>query len=305
MVAHVAHSTFPDSDAEIAGFVRALGLPGIVDIHVHVLPEKLQRAVWAYFDELNDPPWPITYRYGEAQRLATLREFGVIAHTALAYAHRPGVAAWCNDHTLDVSDLYAQVLPTFTFYPENGVEDYVEYALDRGGRVAKIHLQVGRFDATDQRLTEIWRRLEVLRVPVVIHASAVYGIVGGDEYCGPDALRSLLERHPDLTLIVAHLGMPDFAGFFKLADEVTSLCFDTSAALLDDFFGHDVDRLVPRLRELAEQRRLLFGSDFPSLPDPYAAQIRGLARLELAPDVLGDLLHGTATRMLGSDEADD
>lgn len=289
---------FPASDGEVGPFVRSLGLPGILDVHVHVLPERLQRAVWAYFDRLEDPPWPVTYRQDEARRLQTLRELGVVAHTALAYAHRPGVAAWCNDHTLDVADRYDQVLPTFTFYPEDGVDDYVDGALARGARVAKVHLQVGRFHATDPRLTEVWRRLEDEDVPTVIHASAVYGVEGGHEYCGPDAVRELLERHPRLRLIVAHLGMPDFAGFLDLAQQAPELRFDTSAALLDGYFGHDLEPMVPQLRQLAEDRRLLFGSDFPTIPQPYAEQVSALSRLGLTPRVLADVLHGTAAGMV-------
>jgi uncharacterized protein len=294
----VPPEAFPADDAEVAAFARSLGLPGIVDVHVHLLPERLQKAVWAFFDRLEDPPWPITYRDDEDQRLATLRDLGVIAHTALAYGHRPGVAEWCNQHTLAAAERHAQVLPTFTFHPEEGVDAYVEEALARGGRVAKVHLQVGRFHTTDPRLTDVWRRLEQESIPVVIHASAVYGVAGGEEYCGPDVLRALLERHPDLRLIVAHLGMPDFPDFLALAEEVPSLRMDTSMVLTDPPYGDEVPaELLPRLTAIAD--RLLFGSDFPAIPHRYAAQVRGLAALRLDAAGLRDLLHDNAARLLG------
>ena len=38
-------------DDEVADWVRDLGLPGIVDLHVHFLPESVLRKVWAYFDD--------------------------------------------------------------------------------------------------------------------------------------------------------------------------------------------------------------------------------------------------------------
>jgi uncharacterized protein len=288
---------FPTRDAEVADFARGLGLPGVVDIHVHLLPHRLQEAVWAYFDRLDDPPWPVTYREDEAARLETLRELGVVAHTALAYAHKPGVARWCNEHTLAAAELHPQVLPTFTFHPEEGVESYVDEAIGRGGRIAKVHLQVGRFHTTEPRLTPVWSRLEAERIPAVIHASAVYGVDGGGEYCGPDAIRALLHAHPELLVIVAHLGMPDSEGFLDLADEAPTLRLDTSMTLTDPPYGPPFPAaLLPRLAAMHD--RLLFGSDFPTIPHRYAAQVRGLAQLELDAAGLRRVLHDNAAELL-------
>lgn len=289
---------WPRTDDEVAAFVHGLRLDGIIDIHVHALPHRLQEAVWAYFDRLDAPPWPITYRDDETTRLATLRELGVLAHTALAYGHKPGVAAWCNEHTLSLSDEYPQVIPTFTFFPELDAASYVEDAIERGGRVAKVHLQVGRFHATDPALDEVWPQLAAARIPAVIHASAVYGVDGGHEYCGPDAIRALLERHPGLLIVVAHLGMPDAAGFLALAESTPELYLDTTMMLTDPPYGRVYPtELLPRLAALHD--RVLFGSDFPSIPHRYVAQVRGLARLELDDAGLRGILHDNAAGLLG------
>jgi uncharacterized protein len=289
---------FPTEDGEVTGFVRGLGLPGIVDVHVHLLPHRLQEAVWAYFDRLDDPPWPVTYRDDEVTRLATLRDLGVVAHTALAYAHKPGVAAWCNEHTLAAAERHPQVVPTFTFHAEDEAEAYVDAAIARGGRVAKVHLQVGRFHTTDPRLAPVWARLAAERIPAVVHASAVYGVDGGGEFCGPHAIRRLLEAHPDLLVVVAHLGMPDLDGFLDLADEVPALRLDTSMALTDPLYGDATftPQQLDRLAGLTD--RLLFGSDFPTIPHRYAAQVRGLAMLGLDEPGLRAVLHDNAADLL-------
>lgn len=291
---------WPRTDAEVAPFVRALGLDGLIDLHVHHLPPRLQEAVWRYFDGLTDPPWPIAYRTDEATRLATVRGFGVLRHTALAYGHKPGVAAWCNEHTLALADEQPQVIPTFTFYPEPEAPTYVADAIARGGRVAKVHLQVGRFHATDPRLDEVWPQLVTAGIPVVMHASGVYGVDGGHEYCGPDAVRALLERHPDVTVIIAHLGMPDGHGFLDLAEATPELWLDTTMTLTDPPYGSPYPAdLLPRLAAIHD--RVLFGSDFPSIPLPYVAGIRGLAKLELDAAGLRAVLHDNALRLLGDE----
>ena len=42
----------PGSDVDVPAWVRSLGLDGLVDLHVHFLPESVLRKVWAYFDEV-------------------------------------------------------------------------------------------------------------------------------------------------------------------------------------------------------------------------------------------------------------
>ncbi|MEX1177524.1 MAG: amidohydrolase family protein [Nitriliruptor sp.] len=295
----VPAEAYPTSDDQVAAFAReTLGLPGIVDIHVHLLPHRLQEAVWRFFDALEDPPWPIAYRDDEATRLATLRELGVTTHTALAYGHKPGVAVWCNQHTLAAAAEHDQVVPTFTFHAEDEAPAYVGDAIARGGRIAKVHLQVGKFHVTDPRLDEVWPQLAAAGIPALIHASAVYGVEGGHEYCGPDAIRALLDRHPELTVIVAHLGAPDTAGFLTLAEQAPTLHLDTAMVLTDPpYFTDDLTVLLDRLRAL--HTRLLFGSDFPTIPHAYAAQVRGLAQLELDRGALRGLFHDHAARLLG------
>lgn len=298
---------FPSADREIPEFLTGLGFDlgageGILDIHVHGLPEPLQRAVWAYFDRLDQPPWPIAYRDDEDTRLSTLRDIGIVRHTALAYAHREGVASWCNDHTLGMAQRHDQVVPTFTFHPEPEVEQYVQTALDAGGQVAKVHLQVGRFDPLDPRLAEVWTELERRRVLVVLHASAVYGVDGGEAWCGPDPVRRLLDRHPDLEVCIAHLGWPDQDAFLDLAAD-GAIWLDHSMVLMDPtYFGTLPRASIERTAELHE--RLLFGTDFPSIPHPVAAQLRGLADLQLDRASLRALLHDRAAGLLARSRPD-
>ena len=81
-------------------FWHRLGLPGLVDVHVHGMPQRLLDAVWRYFDgagPLVGREWPITYRWPVEERLAHLRAMGVRAFPTLFYAHKPGMAEGLND----------------------------------------------------------------------------------------------------------------------------------------------------------------------------------------------------------------
>jgi len=312
-------------DQDVAANVASLGLPGIVDLHVHFMPERVQAKVWAHFDRL-DPPWPIVYRAGEAERLAILARLGVRRHTApkrlahhrrptgspsgsrgvgdarasSAYAHRPGMAAWLNGHTLALAAAHPAVIGSFTFYPEPGVEAEVERALAAGGTVAKVHLQVGKFHALDPLLDPVWAELARRRVPVVLHAGAVPDGSDGEEFCGAGKVAGLLDRFPDLVLVVAHLGAPDFGDFLDLAEAAPTLRLDTAMVFGGpEAIGAFPARLVERLGSLGE--RVLFGSDFPSVAWPFAGQLGGLAALGLGDEWLRAVLWRNGARVLGLD----
>ncbi|MGH9056112.1 MAG: amidohydrolase family protein, partial [Acidimicrobiales bacterium] len=277
------------TDDEVPGFLESLGAPGIVDAHVHFLPDRVQEAVWRWFDG-RSPAWPITYRLPAPVRLATLARLGVRHHTALAYAHRPGMLRFLNDHTLGLAAAEPAVIPTFTIYPEQGAGAETDRCLQAGGRCVKVHLQVGKFELSDPRLTDAWALLERAGTPVILHLAAVGDGSGGEEYCGASHLWRLLEHHPYLRPVVAHLGAPDATGeLFARAAELPELRFDTAMAVFPTAqIWTPPDWLPDRLAEFGD--RILFGSDFPTIPRVVADQVSALANFDLGEDWLRGVL---------------
>jgi len=289
----------PVMDADVPAYVAGLGLPGLADVHVHFLPDSMQRKVWGYFDEAEThygAPWPVAYRFDEARRLETLRAFGLKAIPALAYPHKPGMAQWLNEWCADFAARVPDAVHCATFYPEPGVGDYVGAALDAGARLFKMHVQVGDFTPDDERLEPAWARLEAAGVPVVVHAGSA-PLQG--RHTGPEAVREVLRRHPDLVLVVAHLGMPEYHEFADLADEFAGVHLDTTMNGTDftNRFAPFPDGYVERLAGLRD--RVVLGSDFPSIPYPYAHQLEALARLDLGDDWMRSVLWHNGARLLG------
>ncbi|MFF4875537.1 amidohydrolase family protein [Micromonospora sp. NPDC000668] len=278
----------PAADEQVPEFWRALGLPGLADVHVHFLPPRLLRRVWEYFDAagpLVGTEWPIRYRWSDADRVAHLRRLGVRAFGALAYPHRPGMAAELNRWTLEFARTTPGCLPSATFFPEPDAPGYVEAALIGGARLFKVHVQVGGFSPTDPDLDRVWGMLTDAGVPVVVHAGHA---PVGTTHTGPEPFAALLARHPRLTAVVAHLGAPDYRAFLDLAEAYERVRLDTTMAFtpfFDRFVPFPADEL-PRLRELGLAGKVLLGSDFPNIPYPYADQLTGLARLDLGDDWL-------------------
>ncbi len=287
------------ADAAVPLFWQRLGLPGLVDVHVHFLPPRVLAAVWRYFDRAASHyglPWPITYRLPDAERVALLRGFGVRAFPALAYAHKPGMARFLTDWTLAFARDTPGCVPSATFFPEPDAGDYVRAAIEAGARVFKAHVQVGGYDPTDPQLDPVWGALAEAGVPVVVHCG--HGPIPG-RHTGLEPVEQVLRRHPRLRLVVAHAGMPDYAAFAALADRWPTVWLDTTMVgtpFTEALMPLPAD-LPARYADLAD--RVVLGSDFPNIPYPYATQLDALARLDLGDDWLRGVLWDNGVRLLG------
>ena len=288
----------PADAPEVVDFWWGLGLPGVYDVHTHFLPPNIETRVWAQFD-LAGPKigreWPIRYRGTEQERVATLRSLGVRRFSSLPYAHRPGIANYLNDWARGFTERVPECLWSATFYPEPEAASYVADLVAAGVEVFKVHVQVGEFHLDDAALDDVWGTIAAAGTPVVIHAGS--GPVG-NAFTGPDPLRRVLERHPMLTAVVAHMGAPEYVEFLALAEHYAEVRLDTTMAFTDFFSemgGVFPPELLPRLADL--RPKVLLGSDFPNIPYPYAHQLEALEGLGLGDDWLRAVCWGNAAAL--------
>ena len=165
----------PADDADVPRYWRELGLPGLVDVHVHVLPDRVQAKVWQYFEAAGThygAEWPVAYALPVAGAARRPDRLGVRAFPTLPYPHKAGMAAWLNDWSAE-----------FAAAPPAGaaVGDVLPRArgaaLRRRGAATgvpasfKVHVQVGR-----------------LR-PAAPAARPGVGPAGGDRHAGGHPLR--------------------------------------------------------------------------------------------------------------------
>jgi hypothetical protein len=297
----------PVDDADVPRWTAELGLPGLIDMHVHFLPESVTRKVWAYFDQAQEHygyPWPIEYRFDEPTRVAVLGQLGVQRFAPLAYPHKPGMAAWLTGWLRDFAARTPAAVPTATLYPEPEVTDYLGAAVDAGARCVKVHVQVGGFDPRDPLLDPAWRLLAEAGVPVVVHCG--HGPLSGN-FTGLDVFEQVLSAHPELVTVLAHAGMPDYAGALELVKRYEHVYVDTT--MVGTPFMEPTMALPPdwpaRLAQVAD--RVVLGTDFPQIPYPYAEQLRAIHGWAAADDRLGAdflraVLHDTPARLLRLDQ---
>lgn len=293
----------PVSDADVPRFLEELGVAGIVDVHTHFLPERVLAKVWAYFADARTHygmSWPVEYQLPEPDRVAVLEKLGVIAYAPLVYPHKPGMARWLTEWVTEFAANTPPAVPTATLFPEPDVAEYLGAAVEAGARVVKVHVQVGGFDPRDELLRPAWGLLAEAGVPAVVHCG--HGPIPGT-FTGLDVFAEVLAAHPRLPVVLAHAGMPDFAAALELVHRFPGVHLDTTmvgTAFSEAFAPLPAD-WPARLVDVAD--RIVFGSDYPNIPYPYAEQVAAVAGWaardeRLGAEFLRAVLHDTPARLL-------
>lgn len=292
------------SDADIPQWLSEIGIPGLVDIHTHFMPERVLHKVWTFFDQAEKHygmAWPVYYRHAETTRLRILRDLGVVTFAPLVYPHKPAMAAWLSDWAMEFGRRVPEAVPTTTLYPEPGVADYLAEAITAGARCVKAHVQIGAYDPRDPLLSPAWGLLAEAGLPVVVHCG--HGPRPG-KYTGLDVFAEVLERHPRLVAVLAHAGMPDYVAALDLVRRYPRVYLDTTmvgVGFTERFAAVPTD-WTSRLAHHPE--RIVLGTDFPNIPYPYVDQIRAIANWadsddRLGTDFLRAALHDTPASLLG------
>ena len=294
----------PRDDADVPRFLGELGLDSMVDAHVHFLPEPVMAKVWAYFDRAEahyGTAWPIHYRTTVDERLATLKELGVRAFAPLVYPHKPGMGRWLTEWVTDFAARTPGAVPTATLFPEPDVAEYLGAAVASGARAVKVHVQVGGFDPRDDLLRPAWGLLADAQVPAIVHCG--HGPIPG-AHTGLDVFGEVLAQYPRLPVVLAHAGMPDYAGALDLVRRYPGVHIDTT--MVGTAFTQRTTPLPAdwpaRLADVTD--RVVFGTDFPNIPYGVAEQVAAVAGWAAADDRLGApfaraVLHDNPARLLG------
>jgi len=146
--------------------------PVIVDAHVHLLPERLQRRIREFF--ALHMPADLAYPTDHGAVLDSLARDGVDLVWSLPYAHRADVAAGMNEAMAGIvgSAVTVKVVGGATIHPGDAdpltvLRRAVE---DLGLQVLKLHCSVGDYSPDDPRLDPVWEYVSAIRLPVVVHA---------------------------------------------------------------------------------------------------------------------------------------
>lgn len=279
-----------------SGRARARERASSIDMHVHMHPERLAKAISEVFAREG---WHQAHVWDPRQVADTLAAHGIERFCFFSYAHKPGIARALNTWVAETARQLPAAIPVGTVHAGDAdVLAIADEAIDMGLAGFKFHLSVQRFRADDARLMPFYERVAERGRFLIVHAGTM---PYRDAYTGLAGFRAVMERFPNLRVIVAHMGAFDTDGFLALTDAYPNLYLDTTMALTPfatPYLGGDPAR-IPTELILRYQDRIMFGSDFPLIPYAYEEERRFVTERALPEPAARKILYENAARFLG------
>ncbi|HEV8165843.1 MAG TPA: amidohydrolase family protein [Actinomycetota bacterium] len=168
---------------------------------------------------------------------------------------------WLVDALAPVRQLTAYVgVDPWALSPDENVGHLREMA-ERGARGIKLHPVAQRFEPDDPRMRPVYELCEELGLVVLSHTGSAKG---GEPFAEPRAFAAVLERHPRLTVVLAHLGGGSWRQTAELAEAFPRVAFDLCEII--EWTGAPGAPSPEELGRLIRQvgaGRVLLGTDFP------------------------------------------
>ena len=175
-----------------------------------------------------------------------------------------------------------------------GYLDDLRAALDAGCAGLKLHEDVQRVACDDERLDPIYDELAARNRFLLVHVGPIPWVYKERE--GYARVKAVLERHPNLTVVVAHFGVPDTLDYFELMSTYLNLYLDTtmvfapSSPMRTNVAAVDAIEANPSAR--------IVRNGLPNIPHDYLAESRGIEALGLARLNAWRGVHDNAERLL-------
>jgi len=277
----------------------------IIDFHTHVLSPRIKSNRSRYVDI--DPAFALIYS-DEKARIATAEELidsmdrdGVDISVIVNYGWTTHeLCVETNDYILESVARYPKRLIGFCAVQscagESAVAEIERCA--RGGikGVGELRPDMQLPDFTRKEVMQPF--VEVLREHKLIlltHASEPVGhVYPGKGSATPDMLYPFITNFPDLTTVCAHWGggLPFYILMPEVREALKNVYFDTAAS---PFLYSP--RVYNQVSQLVGADRILFGSDYPLLPQ--SRLLREINSTDLPEEARSLILSGNAGRLLG------
>jgi uncharacterized protein len=278
----------------------------VIDLHCHPATAEWFAAIGPYAEALRTywkRPWePLP----EDRVIEELRSAGVeVLMVAFDTETVTGCPPCSNDYVAGLRDRHPGVVLNAwaSVDPWKGAAALreAEHAVNDLGLIGfHFHPICGGFSVGDPEHRALFEKIAELGVPVLVDVGTTgmgAGVRGGLgrrlKMARPfPALDDLAADLPELTIIAAHPGWP-------WTEEVLMICLHKANVFWEtsgwgpEYFPEPLKRDIPRRLK----NKIMFGSDYPSLT--HTRLFEGWSKLGFPADVLGQVFHGNAERILG------
>ena len=277
----------------------------IIDFHTHIVPPQIKKNRSKYID--SDACFAIIYSSANAklatadELIASMDKEGIDTSVVLNIGWTTHeLCVETNDYILESIARYPKRLIGFCTVQPRSLEaalDEIERCAKGGIRgIGEMRPDIQLLDLRDDELMKPFiEAITKHNLILLTHTSEPVG----HQYPGkggitPDMFYPLITSFPDFTLVCAHWGggLPFYALMPEVKNAMSNVFFDTAASPL--LYSSQVYNQVI---QLVGADKILFGSDFPLLPQSRSLKEIGL--LNLPEETKRQLLSGNAQRLLG------
>jgi len=264
-------------------------VPMIIDSHVHIwlrpmLPDSILRSYLEPLlalegiydlsdDRVND--WPMSQvrpeELVEHMPMAKIdRSVLLPLDFGMVEAAKTGVEEY-NDWVFEQAAIYPdRLIPFVGVDPQRkeAISLVNKYVKKYDAKGVKVYPATGWYPE-EERIRPFWDLVDDLGLAVVTHAGAAWGPLE-EKYNRPILFRKVLDEHPRMKLVVAHLGGKFRDEMFQLLDVCPNAYTDCSA--LQGWLPSNPEVATERLKEVAKRipDRAFFGSDWPIFDLAYS-----------------------------------
>jgi len=278
----------------------------IIDIHSHI---------WKYPGHFNDDfreqaksaragqELDLTVRYEDYQRQAceetTTVVFGGKAKLSGVWVDDAFVADYVAEHSENTIG-FLSVDPT-----QDGWENEMRVGhQELGLRGIKLLPMYAGFRPDDERLSPLWQYSARHNLPVLLHTGTTFIAQAPLECTLPRHLDQVAIRHPEVKIIMAHLGHPFEGECIVVARKHPNVFADISALHYRPWQLYNSLMLA---QEYGIWHKLLFGTDYPfTTVDATIEGLRGLNQMvegtnlpRLNKDEIEKLIYRDSLKLLG------
>lgn len=226
----------------------------IIDFHMHAFVDALApRAIDKLSNTSGDKPNTNGTVSDTREKLAQWGvTHGVLLPIATKASHQRTINEWAASVNGGGIISFGTVYP----YADDAVEQ-LEYLHGLGLRGIKLHPDYQQFAPDDAQFTPLFKRCEELGLVAVLHMG--WDAVSPEHtHAPPIAAKNLIERHPALKLVGAHLG-----GFAQW-DAVEEHLVGTNVYLDTAYIAGAIDPVqLKRIIDNHGADKILFASDCP------------------------------------------
>ncbi len=254
----------------------------IIDVHVHIYPPERQQKLLRWLKR-SFKDHPLDDNISADEIIEDLQKHGIGRFINLVYPLSPEETESLNEFNANLARDNKNIYSFGSLNQKNkNKKDIIKSAFyDLGLMGLKFHPFIQRIDLRDPAMEEVWTICEELKRPVFLHT-------GYEDFYGckmpPSCVRTILERHPELYLVLNHILFPDLKAAFDIARDFQNVYLDlTNIPGSFPFFTTNCseEEYIKALKNGIHEfpGRIFFGTDHPvgmgSLSEIFE-QLKGL-----------------------------